>query len=177
MNLKSIRKNAKNITFAAEYNADTENVEAKEERKVTCQEMPNPEFGEALQALTTVVVDVMSLPKDWVVGMAIAGFSVSYTKQGTKSMQIIFDKALDKMGGISHRMNSPMFRIDEPADGEDGSVEIEQKSVTACHSAIREAELYAKGNRSQQTFDQHLEEMKALANSGDDDEQQEKLIV
>lgn len=175
MNLKSIRNNAKNIYFVADYNVDTENVEAKEERKITAHEMPNPEFGEALQALTTVVVDVMSFPKDYVTGMAIAGFSISYTKQGTKSMQIIFDKALDKIGGKTHRMSTPMFRIDMPADGEDGSVEIDKKSVKACANALREAELYAKGSRSQMTFDQHLEEVKAMTPKSDDG--QEELPV
>lgn len=162
MELKNIKNNKKNIVFTGVYNEGSDNVEAKEERKVTCHEMPNKSFGEALQKLNMAVVEVMGFDKSYVAGMVIDGFSISATKHGTRSMEIIFTKALDSVGGKGHKLKTPFFRIDPPADGENGTVEVDTKAVKFCVEAIHEAESYAKGDRSQMTFEQFNEENGAL---------------
>lgn len=169
MQLISIIDKKNKITFSAEYNAGIENVNADESRKVTCPEMPLPEFGEALQGLTVVVCEVMSFPKDYVNGMVIKGFAMSYTKAGTRSMEISFEKQLDMNGGKSHPLKTPMFRIDPPQDGDSGSLDISKKNAELCARAVIEAKNYAHGQRAQMTFAQFAEENGALSKAESDD--------
>jgi hypothetical protein len=161
MQIKKITTNAKNISFTAVYNADSDNVEATEERKTTCVEMPTPAFGEAMQALTMVVVEVLEVGSDWVNGMTITSFTLSHTKNNTASMQIVFTRQLGDLEK-PHKMTTPMFRIDEPQDGDSGSLDIGGKLAGFCHKAVTEATLYAKGDRDQLTFEQFAEATGAL---------------
>ena len=167
MQLKKIVTNAKNISFTAVYNADSDNVEATEERKTTCVEMPTPDFVEALQALTMVVVEVLEVDGSWVNGMTIASFALSYTANETASMQITFTRELGDLRK-AHKMSTPMFRIDEPQDGDSGSLEIGKALATLCHRAVTEATLYAKGARDQMTFEQFAELNGALTSNESD---------
>jgi len=165
MELKSIKTNKKNIVYTAVYNVGSDNVEATEERKVICHELPKDSLGEALQNLNSTVIEVMGFVKDYREGMVVDGFSLSHTKNGTRSMEISFTKQLDNIGGKPHKLKTPFFRIDDPADGENGSVNIEAANVKACKHAIHEAKSYAKGDRSQMTFKQYMQENGALSSA------------
>jgi hypothetical protein len=56
-----------------------------------------------------------------------------------------------------------MFRIEEAQNGDSGSLEIGKVLATLCHEALEQATAYAKGERSQMTFEQFNEENGALA--------------
>jgi hypothetical protein len=77
-------------------------------------------------------------------------------------MEVLFTKQLDSVGGKAHKLKTPHFRIDPPQDGENGQVEVSAKVVAFCAAAITEAKNYAKGDRSQMTFDQYNEQNGAL---------------
>jgi len=157
MQLKKIVTNAKNIIYTASYEGG-----GKVDRKDTCEEMPTPEFGEAMQTLSAVVVNVMEVHGSWINGMTVLGFTMSYTANATASMQISYNR---QMGDLRkpHKMQTPMFRIDEPQDGDSGSLDIGKDLALLCHTALEQATAYAKGERSQMTFEQFNEENGALA--------------
>lgn len=172
MKLKSIKRNPKNVIYSALYNTNEDNLEADEERKVICQELPTHELDEAMQNLNLVIIEQLELPKTWVEGLVVHGFTMSYTKHGTASMQIIFSKQLEQTGGKAHQIKTPMFRIERPSDGEDGDIETSADNARRCHEALTQAEMYAQGHRSQMTFDEWNEQNGALSNADSDETEQ-----
>lgn len=157
MQLKKIVTNAKNIIYTASYEGG-----GKKDRTDTCEEMPTPEFGQSMQALSAVVWEVLDGKPNWIDGMIIQSFIISRTKNNTASMQITCTRELGDLRK-PHKTVTPMFRIDEPQDGDSGSLEIGKELALLCHTAIEEATKYAKGERSQMTFEQFNEENGALA--------------
>jgi hypothetical protein len=164
MQLKKIKQNTKDITYAAKF--DTNGVGYDRSEKLP--EMPTAAFGQSLQALTSVVVEVLGLEPVYTDGMVIEGFSVSHTKNGTQSMQIDFLKMHDGLVNKTHPQKTMMFRIEDPADGDSGIMEVTKKSATFCHQAIIEAKSYIRGDRAQMTFEQFAEENGALAKAEDE---------
>ena len=156
MQLKKIVTNAKNIIYTASYEGG-----GKVDRKDTCEELPTPEFSEAMQALSLVVVDVLEGKDSWVNGMTITAFTISRTNNGTASMQIVFTRELGDLRK-PHKMTTPMFRIEAPQDGDSGSIEIGGKLALLCCKALEQATAYAQGERSQMTFEQFNEVTGAL---------------
>lgn len=162
----------KAIKFAIVLNPETtdENV-ATEERSVTAHEEPLPSLLKAFGALPPVFCEILELPAEYATGLSIYGFTISYTKQGTRSIKLRAKKQLESRSEFLHPLDAPMIQIDKPADGESGEVQIKDaKLLKLVIKAIQEAEKYANGERSQAIlgFDQAKAALQATANKGQD---------
>jgi len=164
MQLNSFAITPKNIIFNNTLNADSnDDVAAEETRTVLCKEEPLPELKAAFGKLPAVFCEVMALPKDYATGLIVTRIEITRTKNGTRSVKLKGKKNLDTIGGELHQMAAPFVKIDKPADGESGEVLIGKDAVKKINAALREAERYATGERSQQLID--FEQAKAGINA------------
>lgn len=178
--IKSFARGLKAIKFTRVVNPGSENPAApEEEQSITTHEAPLPELDEAFGALKSVVCEIMGFQKDYAVDMHVYRIQCSYTKNGTRSVQLRFKKSLETIGGQQHPGSTPFFKIDPPADGESGKMEVKEKSAELVKRAIREAEHYAAGNRSQKllNFDDAKAALNATADIGARDDGQEALAL
>ncbi|GAA5117080.1 hypothetical protein JIN84_17970 [Luteolibacter yonseiensis] len=170
MELKKFTIGSKAIKFAVVLNPESkdENV-ATEERNVTAHEEPLPELPAAFGKLPPVFCEIMELPAEYATGLSVTGFTISHTKQGTRSVKLHAKKQLETRTDFLHPMSSPMIQIDKPADGESGDVQLKDpKMLKALNKAIKEAENYAGGKRSQKllNFNEGRAGLQALADQG-----------
>lgn len=150
MDLKSFALGRKTIVFDITLNPQsTDDHAATEERRVHAVEEPLPELIKAFDNLKDVFIAIMELPKDYTEGLSISKITVSRTKHGTRSISLSAKKSLSANKGMLHAMNTPLVRIEKPADGESGDQEIETKHAKLVLTAIHEATRYANGERSQ----------------------------
>ena len=154
MQLKSLSIGRKAIKFVRVLNPDSDDdTVSTEEHAVTAKEAPLPELSEAFSRLPKVVCSIMGWPQDYAAEMIVNKLSMSYTKHETRSVAFVFNVPIYTVGGFRHTMDSPFVRIDKPADGESGDLEVTYEQAELIEAAIREAERYAKGERSQQVID------------------------
>lgn len=155
MILKKFTLGLKAIKFSVVLNPESkdENV-ATEERSVVAHEQPLPELPSAFGALPPVFCEIMELPAEYATGLSITGITISHTKQGTRSVKLHAKKQLETRTDFLHPISSPMIQIDKPAEGESGDVQLkDKKKLNALNKAIKEAERYADGKRSQKLLD------------------------
>lgn len=113
---------------------------------VTSHQAPVPEFDKAFDKLGSIASNISELSTDS--GVAVKNFAIERTKYGTKSCKIAFTKELDATSS-AHAMSTPQFRIDPPADGEQGSRECSPTQAKQIYAIIDLAEKYVNGERSQ----------------------------
>ncbi|MFT3992419.1 MAG: hypothetical protein QM680_13525 [Luteolibacter sp.] len=169
MQLNFLSVNRKAIHFGITLNANNEN-DAAEERRVVAHEAPLPELTNAFAELGKVMCDICEWPADYVSGLSVFRLTISYTKHGTRSVKFKATKQLNCRREFLHKLDSPMVQIDKPADGESGEIQLDAKSVALVAIAIKEAERYAKGERSQTllNFDEAKAALQATADLGQD---------
>lgn len=131
-----------------QYVVSRKGLQAEENAEITCKEAPLASFDKALQDLGPTACRVLGLPKDYADGMVIRSLSFSYTKKGTASAVISFDKSLSSPETV-HRMATPMFRFEKAADGEEGRMECTPGDADKMFRAMKEAESYIAGKRQQ----------------------------
>lgn len=119
-----------------------------ENRDIEYHEAPLQSFDNSLQALKAVVKAALEVPEKWTEIIQVKSLSITYTKQGTRSAQIAFNREM-ALTGTTHRMNTPAVRIDDPADGEEGQSEVTHEHAGMIATMILEAEKYAEGERQQ----------------------------
>lgn len=171
--IKSFSRGLKAIKFVRIVNPGSESPSApEEEQAITTHEAPLPELDEALAALVPVVCEVMGFQKAYREGMNVYRLQVSTTKNGTRAVCLRFKKALDTIGGQLHPGSTPFFKIDPPGDGESGKLEVKPESAELVKRAIREAERYSNGERSQKllNFDDAKKALNATADLGRDED-------
>lgn len=135
---------------AVQFKHEVQGHEAVEERDHTCHEAPLQSLDDALQALAAVACNILEVGAPYSEGLVVVGVSISHTKKGTRSASIVFTKKLDATG-TAHRMDTPVFQFDDPAEGEEG----ERRQCAKRHAELlveflSEAEKYASGERQQQ---------------------------
>lgn len=172
MDLKFLSIGRKAITFGVTVNPnpEDENV-ATEERTIIAHEAPLPELTTAFAKLAPVFCEIMEVEPTWADGLNVTRLSISYTKAGTRSVRFRATKQLECRKDYLHKIDSPMVQIDKPADGESGEVDItDKKHVKLVLDAIRQAERYANGERSQTllNFDEAKAALQATADKGKD---------
>lgn len=138
----------------------TKEVTSTEEHDITSHDQPLPAFYNALEKLDDVVANVLEVGSAWKKGITIDGFALSYTKTGVRSAVILFHKQIDAISA-SHPMKTPAFQIDDGKTPEEGRKQCAKKHAEAMDEAIKQAQRYAIGERSQQQLD---------FKEGDDDE-------
>lgn len=113
-------------------------------------EAPLPSFDNALAALTPVVAKAMGCDPAWgKEGIEVTGFGLSYTESGIRTVEINFNKSL--LGGAKlHPLKTPAFQIDDGKTTEDGKRQCTPSHAELVVDAIKEAQAYVLGNRSQE---------------------------
>lgn len=172
MQLQFLSIGRKAITFAVVVNPDPQNDSvATEERTVIAHEAPLEELTTSFAKLSPVFCDILEVEPSWSDGLSIYRMSISHTKAGTRSVRFYATKQLNCRRDFLHKVQSPMVQIDKPADGESGEVQLEKKAVALVLKAIKAAEDYADGKRSQTllNFDDAKAALQATADIGKKD--------
>jgi hypothetical protein len=166
MKLKHITISPKEIKFKqtteAKKHEDTQEIITHGEQE------PLPEFNTAFDDLRNIFCDVCELPKSFAEGLTITKLTITYTKQGTRSVSLAVKKELETRTDHLWAFECPFFQVDEAVDGESGSVKINKEAQDAFLTAIHEAERYAAGDRSQGllNFDESKAALQATADKG-----------
>lgn len=148
MRLLKIIRNESFVRFVREVTI-TKGTEEKQD--ITAHEAPLPSFDKALQALTDVAANILEVGQDYKKGMAIVSVSISHTKAGTRSVSIAFVKKIDATG-TDHRLDTPVFQVDDAGKGEEGGQrrQCSKKHAELVADFLDEAVKYANGKRAQQ---------------------------
>lgn len=155
MQLKKLTRNKKTIVFSAKFQLDGGKTEDR--GNVKCPEAPKPELDEALQNLRPVISDWMDTTPAWSQEADVTGFTLTRTDQGTKSMTIRFSRGFSNMAdGATMKYQTPVVRIDEPADGEEAKPLASRAHRKLVAEALKQAEEYVGGERLQMTLDEQL---------------------
>jgi len=164
MELKFLKRGRKSIIFSRTINPGSENPSApEEEERRICHEAPLPELDSALAALRPMVCEINNHQKKFFADMVVRKIGVTYTKEGTRTVQLWYEMSLDTIGGQPHPLFTPKFKIDPPQGDESGEVYIKPEQAELVKAAIRECERYADGERSQTLLD--FDEAKAALNA------------
>lgn len=170
MELKYLSIGRKAIKFGVTLNPGSQDdTVAQEERNTIAHEAPLPELTNAFAKLGPVFCEILELEPSWANGLSINRVSISYTKAGTRSVKFFATKQLECRKDFLHRIDCPFVQIDKPADGESGQIDVEDKKhLKTINDAIKQAERYANGERSQQllNFDDAKKALQATADLG-----------
>lgn len=171
MELKYLSIGRKSVKFGIVVNAhaDEDDTVAKEERAIVAQEAPLPELMNAFGKLGPVFCKILEVDEAWADGLTVYRLTISHTKAGTRSVKMFATKQLECRKDFLHRVDCPFIQIDKPADGESGQIDIEDKKhLKLVLDAIKQAERYANGERSQSllNFDEAKAALQATANIG-----------
>jgi len=171
MQLQFLSIGRKAITFGVVVNPDPKNESvATEERTIVAHEAPLADLSNSYANLAPVFCDILEVEPSWTDGLSIYRMSISHTKAGTRSVRFFATKQLNCRRDFLHKVQSPMVQIDKPADGESGEVQLDKKQVNLVLKAIKAAEDYANGKRSQSllNFDEAKAALQATADKGKD---------
>ena len=151
MELKFLSIGRKAINFGITLNPDSDDdTVAQEERRITAHEAPLPELSSAFDRLGPVFCNILEVEPSWADGLSVTRITISYTKAGTRSVKFRATKQLECRKDFLHVVDAPFVQIDKPADGESGQIDIEDKKhLKLVIEAIKQAERYANGERSQ----------------------------
>jgi hypothetical protein len=147
MKLLKVIRNESFVRFVREVTV-TKGTEEKQD--ITAHEAPLPAFDKALQALSDVAVNILELGQEYKKGVAVVSVSVSHTKAGTRSVSIAFVKTIDATG-TEHKLDTPVFQIDDAGKGEEGGQrrQCSKKHAEMVAAFLDEAVKYANGKRAQ----------------------------
>ena len=147
MKLLKIQRETNGITYACQKDG----IQTTEEVVVTAHEQPLPEFDLAMDHLDQVALEVMEIWPSWMPGIEIKWLSISYTKKGTRQATIGFSKWYE-ITKSSKMEKTPLFAFEDGEQGEKIKRECSQNSAALVLDMIHQAELYANGERLQQTL-------------------------
>jgi hypothetical protein len=170
MELKFITLGRKDITFGVTVNPNSDNDSvAVEERRIVAHEAPLPELTNSFAKLSPVFCEVLEVEPGWADGLTVTRLTISYTKAGTRSVKFRATKQLEVRKDFLHTIDCPFVQIDKSADGESGQIDLEDKKhIKLVLEAIKQAERYANGERSQAllSFDEGKAALNATAAIG-----------
>ena len=172
MKLTKYTRQAKKVV--AHWSANGQ--QGEEEHSVKSPQAPLDELENAMQCLKDVICSVMELPLNWMETVQVRSAAISYTKAGTRSIQIGYTKAL-RCGKVE-TYKTPMFQVDPPAESENEQSPCNTEERIAICSFIDAAEAYVKGDRKQSdceaithSFDDPNQDKLPFDEDGDDPEQ------
>jgi hypothetical protein len=170
MELRFLSIGRKAINFGIVLNPDNDDdTVATEERRITAHEAPLPELQTAFAKLAPVICEIIETEPGWADGMNITRIAISYTKAGTRSVRFKCTRQLECRKDFLWKFDTPMVQVDKPADGESGQIDVaDKKHLKLIFDAIKQAERYANGERSQQllNFDEAKAALQATADKG-----------
>lgn len=124
-------------------------VTSVEEHTITAHEAPLPAFDKAFRALSAVVAKVLECPPDWADGVTVTTLAITYTKTGIRTVVLGFFKSINATSSL-HPLKTPAFQIDDGKTPDDGRKQCTPKHSELVDEAIKQAQRYAAGERSQQ---------------------------
>jgi hypothetical protein len=131
-----------------QFRQEVDGHNSTEEHDIKAHEAPLVSFDTHLQALAPVACKVLEFPPSYAEGATVKSVTVSHTKRGTRSVAIKIVKTLDATGN-AHAITTPLFQIDDAAEGEEGRKQVSQAHADACGVFLLEVEKYASGERQQ----------------------------
>lgn len=144
MKLLKVTRTDTEVRFAHEVKTET----GVETRDHTAHEAPLKKFDDALADLAAVAAKMLELPADYADGISVHTLSLTYTKQGTRSAQILFTKGLDATS-TQHPLKTPFFQIEDGKKDEGTKRQCPPGAAKAVENMIDRAVEYAKGKRQQ----------------------------
>ena len=112
------------------------------------KEAPMQSFTKAWDKLLDMIPNIMEVPAEWTESVKVKSLSISHTKNGTRSAQIVFDKTYT-ITEKSKAEKTPCIQFDLPAEGESDPRQCANQHATDFAQMIAEMEKYAKGERQQ----------------------------
>lgn len=119
---------------------------AAEEHSVKYIECPTPTFDKTFQELGHTAARILEYGE--AENMTVVSLTIRRTKSGTKSAIIGFYKALSAVDN-PHLMETPQFRIDQPAENEQGIRQCADKDSQLIYKMMELAKAYIAGERLQ----------------------------
>ncbi len=119
-----------------------------EKTEHTAKEQPMTSFYDQFVKVGQMIPNVMEVDQEWENSCTLKTIRISYTKKGTRSAKLIFDKIF-RITGNSKKLETPMFQFDNPADGEEQTRECSEGQASDLAVMMDEMEKYAKGERQQ----------------------------
>jgi hypothetical protein len=119
---------------------------AVQEHSVKFIEQPTPEFDTALQKLALTACGILEYGDPE--GITVVSLTIRRTKSGTKSAIIGFYKALASVDN-PHLMENPQFRVEQPAENEQGVRQCIESNAQDIFKMIELAKAYIAGERLQ----------------------------
>lgn len=120
-----------------------------EEHTITAHEAPLPAFDKAFRALAAVAAKVLECSPDWADGVTVTTLAITYTKTGIRTVVLGFCKSINATSTL-HPMKTPAFQIDDGKTADDGRKQCTPMHAELVDEAIKQAQRYAAGERSQQ---------------------------
>lgn len=131
---------------------------AREEIQKTSHEAPMQSFEDALAELGPIACNILELGKGYDEGLTVRSLTIRRTKKGTRSVSIGVVKELSAVDN-PHRLSTPFFNIDPPAESEQGTRECSEKQTEVIDAFIEEAAKYQAGERQQRLLPLVSEEL------------------
>jgi hypothetical protein len=149
MELKYLSIGRKVVKFAVSTPVDPDNDSSPtEECSISSRQAPLIDLTNAFSKLAPIMCAICEWPQEYAEFLSVTRITISHTKAGTRSVKFTATKQLNCRRDFLHTFDSPMVQIDKPAEGESGEVQVDKKHSELIKKAIREAERYAKGERS-----------------------------
>lgn len=158
MKLIKLVRNKKDIVTVVQKPNDDGHLETYD---ITSHEAPHPQMDVSLEALAPIVRRVMEFKS--VAGINAYSLSLSHTKHGTRSATIGFTRNLN-ITKKDYRTSTVSFRIDDPAQDEEGERECNKAETDVIDVVVSEAIRYHNGERQQML----LGELEAEPSKGED---------
>ena len=139
-----------NVEDASINWTDEKSVGTNESEKTqhAAKEQPMASFYKQFGKVGLMIPNIMEVDQEWENSCTLKTIRLSYTKKGTRSAKLIFDKIF-RITGKSKKLETPMFQFDNPADGEEQPRECSKKQATDLAVMMDEMCKYAKGERQQ----------------------------
>lgn len=116
-------------------------------RELVSDTPPNPEFFKSLDTLGAYMITLMGLPADFKDNQKCLWVSVGHEEDDRLNAIITLSVKLDKFNAPM-TINTPIMR--EKLAGSPGKGFMTEKMLDLVKAVIKEADLYAKGERAQQ---------------------------
>lgn len=136
--------------ISIEYDLYNKRAEAWDEYSLSCIDDPRPEFLIALARLSTHVVDMCELPKDYRNRVKVTGVTFSYGGEYEVMGAVIISQMELENSNCNLNLNTPHKASESYSDGDaDPKQLLSDDCIDDLYGLCKETELYIDGDRAQ----------------------------
>jgi hypothetical protein len=139
MGIRSVRIKRRAVVISYENEGETHDISSRDN--------PLPAFTKAVEALASLVLDVLHLPTEYQHGLKPTGLTVT-GKQGTQLVTVIAQKELTDCNS-PFNITTPLRFLSVPEEEGSYSPPLSTKQVALVDAVISEAKKYINGDRAQ----------------------------